>query len=242
MRALCSMPVRPPVAVGVNIDRMGLIIANDMDRSEEGAQERITERAAEKATEARVERTERQIEEKSGIQIRFRQLEEGVHPLHITRSVEELDIPALDGGGGKLEITGAVTRKVDRLIFDLHLAAEGRFECTRCLEPFEREIETELHTEFNPPFLGQIDDGITHTYDPTAKPYVDIFEDVRDAVALAIPMRMLCKEDCKGICAGCGHDLNREACTCPKAEEIGPWAALKAVGERLRADESDRIG
>ncbi len=189
--------------------------------------------------EQKVERTERQIEEQSGIQIRFRQLEEGVHPLHIERSVDELDIPALEGGGGKLVITGTVTRRVDRLIFDLHLAAEGRFDCTRCLEPFERDIETDLHTEFNPPFLGQIDDGTAHTYDPTAKPYVDIYEDVRDAVFLAIPMKMLCKDDCKGLCPGCGHDLNKEACTCAKNEEIGPWSALKAVSERLRADESE---
>jgi len=188
----------------------------------------------------RVERTERQIAEQRGIQIRFRTLEEGAHPLHIIRSVEELDIPALDGGGGQLLITGNVTRKVDRLIFDLQLAAEARFDCTRCLEPFEREIKTDLHVEFNPPFLGQVDDGTNHTYDPTAKPYVDIFEDVRDAIVLAIPMKTLCKDDCKGICAGCGHDLNKEECTCPKNEEIGPWSALKAVSERLRADESER--
>jgi uncharacterized protein len=187
----------------------------------------------------RVERTERQIEEKAGIQIRFRQLEQGVHPLHIERSVDELDIPALEGGGGKLSITGAVTRNVDRLIFDLHLAAEARFDCTRCLEPFEREINAELHVEFNPPFLGQVDDGTAHTYDPTAKPYVDIFEDVRDAVFLAVPMKTLCKDNCKGICAGCGHDLNKESCICAKKEEIGPWAALKEVSERLRADETD---
>ena len=185
-------------------------------------------------------RLEHQIEEQRGIQVRFRQIQEGTHPIRFVRSLDEMEIPGLENGEGEVLIEGTVTKNVDRILFDLRLSTEGDFECTRCLEPVHREIKTTLHSEFNPPQLGQNEEDSIHTYDPTGKPYIDLFDDVRDALALGIPMKVLCKPDCRGICAGCGHDLNREACTCPAVEESGQWGALKTISERLRADESKK--
>ena len=56
---------------------------------------------------------------------------------------------------------------------------------------------------------------------------LDLAETVSEAVVLNMAMRILCREDCKGACYKCGHDLNKGLCGCKK--EIDPrWAKLKS--------------
>ena len=56
---------------------------------------------------------------------------------------------------------------------------------------------------------------------------IDVDEIVKEQVLLAVPTRMLCREDCKGICPECGTDRNTGDCNCV-ANDIDPrWAALK---------------
>ena len=73
--------------------------------------------------------------------------------------------------------------------------------CSRCLE--------EVHQDWKKNFLFDFPvDGNTD--------YIEIDEDVRQEVILNLPMRVLCKEDCKGICARCGMNLNKDECKCNK--------------------------
>jgi uncharacterized protein len=56
---------------------------------------------------------------------------------------------------------------------------------------------------------------------------LDVDEIVKEQILLAVPTRMLCREDCKGICPECGIDRNTGECSCG-ADNIDPrWAALK---------------
>ncbi|MFN3694656.1 MAG: YceD family protein, partial [Ignavibacterium sp.] len=69
-------------------------------------------------------------------------------------------------------------------------------------------------------------EDINITYIKRETDKIDFDNDVREFAILAIPMKKLCKEDCKGLCPRCGADLNFEQCTCPK-EEIDPrWEKL----------------
>ena len=56
---------------------------------------------------------------------------------------------------------------------------------------------------------------------------IDIDELVREQVILAIPVRVLCREDCRGLCPTCGADRNFKECGCESAETDPRWAALK---------------
>ena len=59
-------------------------------------------------------------------------------------------------------------------------------------------------------------DSIDISYLPLEADKIDITKDVRDYSLLAIPMKKLCKEDCKGLCAKCGKNLNEGNCNCSK--------------------------
>jgi len=61
---------------------------------------------------------------------------------------------------------------------------------------------------------------------------IDLSDEVRQSVMLALPMRALCREDCRGLCAGCGADLNRESCRCPDPPRDSRWEALKGFKPR----------
>ena len=57
---------------------------------------------------------------------------------------------------------------------------------------------------------------------------IDLGEILREEVLLAMPMKAVCDEGCKGICSGCGAELNDEECRCePEIDER--WAALGAL-------------
>ena len=62
---------------------------------------------------------------------------------------------------------------------------------------------------------------------------VDVTELARDAFILDMDTKFLCSEDCKGLCPGCGADLNRESCRCKKA--VDP--RLAKLAQLLQKDE-----
>ena len=174
------------------------------------------------------------------INIKLRNLDDGEHEIKIVRDAEVLDYPFFSG---TLNIEGTLTKAGTRFHLDAEAASIGQFECTRCTEPFSRVITAPLDLVFVPPGLVRdLEDPNIHAYDPLASAYVDITQDVRDALALAIPMKNLCRPDCKGLCLTCGKNLNFRPCSCGSDEDPieklpGNWTALKGLSERLRAEE-----
>jgi uncharacterized protein len=55
---------------------------------------------------------------------------------------------------------------------------------------------------------------------------IDLTEGIQEQVILAFPLRPLCREDCRGLCARCGADLNHGSCLCPPPAAESPFAAL----------------
>jgi uncharacterized protein len=62
---------------------------------------------------------------------------------------------------------------------------------------------------------------------------IDFTADIRDAIILAIPIKILCREDCKGLCPQCGQNLNSETCNCVVKKVNPQWAALSTLKKRV---------
>lgn len=71
-----------------------------------------------------------------------------------------------------------------------------------------------------------------------AEEYLDLPLILSEQVRLRIPFQPLCKEDCKGICANCGADLNLGRCACAKIRKESPFAALKNFKAPSRVTKS----
>lgn len=57
---------------------------------------------------------------------------------------------------------------------------------------------------------------------------------VREVVALVLPVKPLCREDCRGLCPRCGIDRNQECCDCEELKAPSPFAVLEALRDRVR--------
>lgn len=111
---------------------------------------------------------------------------------------------------------------------------EGRLEndCARCLEPIETEIKGKLDLFFYP--MAEIARSEEHSvssddvdigfYEEPGLPLADV---VREQVSLWLPVRELCREDCKGLCPQCGANLNEERCDCHEDFADSRWDALR---------------
>lgn len=60
-----------------------------------------------------------------------------------------------------------------------------------------------------------------------AEPFIETKDVLSEQFVLALPVQMLCAEDCKGLCDQCGTNLNRKSCNCGEISKNSPFAILK---------------
>ncbi len=84
-------------------------------------------------------------------------------------------------------------------------------ECDRCLDPATLSLSAKIDTIIE---AGGAKDDSVYVQDGV----IDLTRTAYDALSLEIPMTVLCRPDCKGLCAGCGANLNVENCRCAKNE------------------------
>jgi uncharacterized protein len=119
-----------------------------------------------------------------------------------------------------------------RFYFSGHFTGEATVPCRRCLTNVVVQVREDAHFIFSSEGDDSADDPDVYPFDANA-PKLDMRPAVREAWLLAAPGFVLCREDCKGICATCGVDLNAETCGHVQVTTDTRWDALKAVRDRL---------
>lgn len=105
-------------------------------------------------------------------------------------------------------------------------------DCRRCLVPFTVDVDDTVSLLFTE---DEDNDDPAAVIIPSRAAELELGDAVREALILAIPEFPLCRDDCRGLCARCGADLNQGACRChPDADPR--WGALHA----LQNDEESR--
>ena len=91
--------------------------------------------------------------------------------------------------------------------------------CNRCLKEFELPMHVKFEEQFYPTVdvvsglpLAPFDENEIFPID--ARHQVDLTEAIRQNLLIELPMVVVCKEDCKGLCPQCGQDLNLGSCEC----------------------------
>lgn len=115
-----------------------------------------------------------------------------------------------------IELDGLLSVAGDIVSLDCKLKTELVLTCSRCLEKFKHELSIDICEKFSANPASKNDEVIFIDSDT-----VDITEIIENDIVLALPMKRLCKEDCKGLCPHCGSNLNFTTCKC-KDEDIDP--------------------
>ena len=117
---------------------------------------------------------------------------------------------------GVLVMTGAVKTRLHGV-------------CDRCADNFTRDVDIALNVVLVTELASEENED--EWVFPLEGDSADLEDIIRTVFVLNLDSKLLCTEDCKGICGGCGRNLNREACNCQK--ELDPrFAALKQLLEK----------
>jgi uncharacterized metal-binding protein YceD (DUF177 family) len=118
-------------------------------------------------------------------------------------------------GSGELVVRGGVLGAVFQ-------------DCRRCLDRVEQRVDLDISLLFAPSDPLEEDDGETHRLELGVRE-IDLGPYVREEVAVAIPSFAECRVDCRGLCAGCGENLNENECKCTPGGTDPRWDALRAL-------------
>ncbi len=131
---------------------------------------------------------------------------------------------------------GSVVEDI-RLVGELSTGLE--LNCARCLEPVQQDIARSFDLLYRPQGVDRGHEEVSISEAETEIGYYAgdglMLEDaLREQVLLSVPIRLVCREDCKGLCPHCGKNLNDEVCNC-KDESADPrWDALKDLRKNLQ--------
>jgi len=139
-----------------------------------------------------------------------------------------------------------------RLGFDLskdderfHLVGQVQtaveLSCSRCLEPFRMPLDVPFDLRYQPRRAAadaverevQEDDFSAAFYDDEA---IDLGQLMRERLYLAVPMKPLCTDACRGLCPQCGTNWNKGSCGCAQDWEDPRFATLRTLRDSERND------
>ncbi len=121
---------------------------------------------------------------------------------------------------GKVKLVSPVffsvgVKKVDEQLWIVgKLSFELLEPCSRCLKPAQSKIKHNIDA-----FIPL----------PEKENIIDVSDDMKEQVAIAMPERLICKGNCKGLCSDCGADLNEKPCACPKQKMDSKFEVLKQL-------------
>jgi uncharacterized protein len=172
-----------------------------------------------------------------------------LHPVEFT---EEFAPGAIDLGSEYRQVTPIESSGRADLVEEHHgkhkiiqdIRIKGRLNtslelsCARCLEPLIQDVKREFDLLYRPQGADAVRDEMSVTDAEAEISYYEgegiLLDDVvREQVLLAVPLKVTCREDCKGLCPHCGKNLNQERCSCAVAVEEPRWAALKEIRSKL---------
>ena len=97
-----------------------------------------------------------------------------------------------------LHVSAKAWKDKNDLTVEVHVEGQRRFTCSLCLEEFNNLFEKDF----------------TLHYDVKGLEAVILDPELRDEIIIDHPIRIVCRESCRGLCLFCGADLNHEKCDC----------------------------
>jgi len=150
--------------------------------------------------------------------------------------------PAVQG----LDVRGPVTgtfniRKMEhQILVRGSVVGQVMLRCARCLRDFDLSVQEDVNIELRPAFdLDRAGHEMELVADDLDVEFfkgdvLDLGHIIAEQVALLVPMKPLCTEDCAGICSRCGADRSEDPCQCMPSETDDRWGVLLQLKEKMK--------
>lgn len=151
-----------------------------------------------------------------------------VVPVDYTYHISDLIFDTYNPLKEPVQVSGRFYQEAGVVQCDLnvHFAFDGY--CDRCAEAVHKSYEFPVQKVFVPR-LDNNDDFEDYIVVSNASVDLDAF--VREEILLFLPSKILCKDDCKGLCPKCGKNLNEGSCDCKKDIDPRMEALLQLLDE-----------
>jgi uncharacterized protein len=155
--------------------------------------------------------------------------EDGVDvDLAVTPAWLKTNCPGLEAEAAPegVRFTGRLEPSGDDFLLRGHLGGALTTICSRCLEPARLPLDTEVSVMFvesepDPRNEDQEDEPLEAPDVMTFEGgVIDLGAELRDEILLAVPVQVLCKEDCLGLCPVCGENRNVHPCDCAEKQRL----------------------
>lgn len=163
--------------------------------------------------------------------IKISGLNDGVYDFVFEEEIGKLELkePFFGNYVAKIELK----KFHNQIILNSDIFTSAVFECDRCGSDFKTNLQNKFQMVYlsgNTPVENNHDNTV---YLPPDADKIDLFTELRDYAMLSIPMKKLCKEDCKGLCYNCGKNLNQEDCECNKQQVDTRWQPLIELKKKM---------
>lgn len=133
---------------------------------------------------------------------------------------------------GPVDSRMRVVLRGDRVVVTGSLACDLVLTCCRCARGTEKRLGKEFSVEYWPDPRVEAGAELELKYEDLdigfyRNDQLDLSMVISEQIVLEVPMKPICREDCKGLCDQCGADLNEGPCNCPK-ERVDPRLAVLA--------------
>ena len=160
------------------------------------------------------------------MKINVHSLTDGVHIFEFDLDSSELDLGKKDFSIKEISLRCTVNKGEKNVYIAAKARAKVGFVCGSCLVDFSDVLEEEFSIFYtsDKETVKYDDEQVVQLFKPGAP--IDLSNGLKESLLLAIPMKIVCSEDCKGLCLTCGMNLNEERCNCKKTVVDPRWAAL----------------
>lgn len=129
-----------------------------------------------------------------------------------------------------------LTRDEDKILVTGSVQSVVCLPCSRCLVKHEIKLTTDVDLSLKVTKAESIEDEaqLEDNEIPVRGPEIELSDIIFQEILLDIPMKPLCRDDCPGICPGCGFATGSEQCTCDSGKQIDPrWLELRKIRDQI---------
>lgn len=163
-----------------------------------------------------------------GLKIRVSGLSAGTHEFSLAVPPSDLQLDA--NFDSPVDVRVRLEKLARQIIVRAEIATSASYPCDRCLADFRQAIAARYAMVYveDRAEAGRFPPEEVRVVRPDVT-VIDLSDDVREMVLLSVPLKLLCREDCRGLCSRCGADLNRGPCGCAKEEADSPLQRLEKL-------------
>jgi len=156
-----------------------------------------------------------------------------------TVGVEECPHPFQDPGWVLEALSLLVEKDKNNVLVRGRIRSRVPLTCSRCLEPFSMTVEADADARFAPRSPGRGEELELSAEDLEvdfyAQDLLDLDRMIESETFLRLPMKPLCRDNCRGLCPVCGGNRNQSPCACQAKFPDPRLEALRILSDRLHS-------